>query len=80
MYVQGTLYKIGADALGSFGGGFGNYARSAHSSFIIYLEANQYVEAGYYNYSASNASFFEGDTNGVSTFFSIAMLNRTEEG
>ena len=80
VYVQGTLYKIGADALGSFGGGFGNYARSAHSSFIIYLEANQYVEAGYYNYSASNASFFEGDTNGVSTFFSIAMLNRTEEG
>lgn len=80
VYVQGTLYKIGADSLGSFGGGFGNYGRSAHSSFIVYLDANQYVEAGYYNYGASNASFFEGDTNGVSTFFSIAMLNRTEEG
>lgn len=80
VYVQGTLYKIGADSLGSYGGGFGNYGRSAHSSFIVYLEASQYVEAGYYNYGASNASFFEGDTNGVSTFFSIAMLNRTEEG
>ena len=80
VYVQGTLYKIGADALGSFGGGFGNYARSAQSSFIVYLDAGQYVEAGYFNWGASNSNFFEGDTNGVSTFFSIAMLNRTEEG
>ena len=80
VYVQGALYKVGADALGSFGGGFGNYARSAQSSFVIYLDAGQYVESGYYNFGGSNSNFFEGDTNGVSTYFSIAMLNRTEEG
>ena len=81
-----TPFKVGADALGSYGtvpvvnATFGNYARSAHSTFIVYLTAGAYVEAGYVNFGASNNNFFEGDTNGNSTFFSIAMLNRTSEG
>ena len=75
-----TPYKVGADSLGSFGGGFGNYSRSAHSTFIVYLGASGTVQAGYRNFGAANANFFQGDANGNSTYFSIAMLNRTPEG
>lgn len=86
IYLNGstTPYKVGADALGSFGevlgADVGNYSRSAHSTFIVYLGAGGYVEAGYVNFGASNASFFEGDSAGNSTYFGIAMLNRTAEG
>lgn len=72
--------KVGSDALGSFGGGFGNWGRTAHATFICYLGAAGYVEAGYRNFGVSNANFFEGHANGNTTFFSIAMLNRTAEG
>jgi len=72
--------KVGADSLGSFGGGLGNYSRSAHSTFIVYMGAGHYIEAGYRNFGSSNANFFQGDANGDTTFFSIAMLNRTAEG
>lgn len=75
-----TPYKVGADSLGSFGGGFGNYSRSAHATFICYLGAAGFVEAGYRNFGVSNANFFQGDATGNTTFFSIAMLNRTAEG
>lgn len=75
-----TPYKVGSDAMGSFGGGFGNNARTAHATFIVYLAAGGTVTAGYRNYGASNGSFFEGDANGNSTYFSIAMLNRTAQG
>jgi hypothetical protein len=75
-----TPHKVGSDAMGSFGGGFGNNARTAHATFIVYLAAGGTVTAGYRNYGASNGSFFEGDANGNSTYFSIAMLNRTAEG
>jgi hypothetical protein len=72
--------KVGADSLGSFGFGAGNYSRSAHSTFIVYMGAGHYIEAGYRNFGAANANFFQGDANGDTTFFSIAMLNRTAEG
>jgi hypothetical protein len=75
-----TPHKVGSDAMGSFGGGLGNCARTAHATFIVYLAAGGTVTAGYRNYGASNGSFFEGDANGNSTYFSIAMLNRTAQG
>ena len=79
-----TPSKVGADSLGSFGyivaAPVGNYSRTAHSTFIVYLGAAGYVEAGYRNFGVSNANFFQGDTDSNSTFFSIAMLNRTAEG
>ena len=86
IYVNGssTPYKVGADSLGSYGntpfGLFGNWARSAHSTFIVYLNAGGSVDAGYVNYGATDNDFFIGDTAGNSTYFSIAMLNRTAEG
>jgi len=86
IYVNGsaTPYKVGADSLGSYGefffGTAGNWSRSAHSTFIVYLPAGGSVDAGYVNYGATNNSFFTGDTAGNSTYFSIAMLNRTAEG
>lgn len=81
IYVNGTLNKVGGSATGSYGLGFGVYDRSAHATFIVYLGAGEYVEAGYYNFGTDAvSSFFQGDTNGVTTYFSIAMLNRTDEG
>lgn len=79
--VGGQLHKIGASAIGSYGFGFGAYARSAQSSFIVYLTAGQSVGAGYYNFGTTAvANFFQGNSNGLLTYFSIAMLNRTQEG
>jgi hypothetical protein len=84
VYLQGSLHKIGSDAWGSYGtvGGsiFGNWSRSAQASFVVYIPAGNYVEAGYFNYGSSFSGFFEGDSDGVNTYFSISMLNRTDEG
>lgn len=77
--VGGTLNKIGSTAFGSYGFGVGGYARTAHSTFIVQLPANGVVTAAYYNYfDAQVDNFFtSGATN---TYFSIAMLNRSQDG
>lgn len=83
LFVDGSTapFKVGADSLGSYGAGFGNWSRSAHATFIVYLGANGHVQPGYRNFSASSISnFFQGDAAGNTTYFSIAMLNRTAEG
>lgn len=86
VYVGGssTPYKVGGDAMGSYGtigdATFGNWARSAQSSFIVYLPATGVVQAGYVNRQGEVSSFFQGDPDGANCYFSIAMLNRTDEG
>ena len=86
IYVGGSAnpYKIGGDAMGSYvqigDGVFGNWARSAQATFIVYLPAQGVVQAGYVNRMGQATSFFQGDTNGANCYFSIAMLNRTDEG
>ena len=80
-----TPHKVGSDAFGSYvqigdAGQFGNWARSAQASFIVYLPAGGVVQAGYVNRTGQVTSFFQGDTNGANCYFSIAMLNRTDEG
>ena len=86
VYVGGssTPYKVGGDAMGSYvtigDGVFGNWARSAQSSFIVYLPATGVVQAGYVNRQGQVTSFFQGDSDGANCYFSIAMLNRTAEG
>ena len=81
-----TPHKVGSDAFGSYVqigdvGQFGNWGRSAQASFIVYLPASGVVQAGYVNRSGGQVtSFFQGDTNGANCYFSIAMLNRTDEG
>lgn len=86
VYVGGssTPYKVGGDAMGSYGtigdATFGNWARSAQSSFIVYLPATGVVQAGYVNRMGEVTSFFQGDADGANCYFSIAMLNRTDEG
>jgi hypothetical protein len=86
IYVGGssTPYKVGGDAMGSYGtigdATFGNWARSAQSAFIVYLPATGVVQAGYVNRMGEVTSFFQGDPDGANCYFSIAMLNRTDEG
>ena len=86
VYVGGssTPYKVGGDAMGSYvligEEQFGNWARSAQSSFIVYLPATGVVQAGYVNRMDEVTSFFQGDSDGANCYFSIAMLNRTAEG
>ena len=77
--VGGTLNKIGSTAFGSYAFGAGGYARTAHSTFIVQLPSNGVVTAAYYNYfDAQVDNFFtSGATN---TYFSIAMLNRSQDG
>ena len=86
VYVGGSSspYKVGGDAMGSYvtigDGVFGNWARSAQASFIVYLPATGVVQAGYVNRQGQVTSFFQGDPDGANCYFSIAMLNRTDEG
>lgn len=77
--VGGTLNKIGSTAFGSYAFGAGGYARTAHSTFIVQLPANGVVTAAYYNYFGDEVTnfFTSGATN---TYFSIAMLNRSQDG
>ena len=77
--VNGPLNKIGSTAFGSYGFGLGGYARTAHSTFIVQLPANGTVTAAYYNYFETGiTNFFQGGA--TNTYFSIAMLNRSQEG
>lgn len=77
--------KIGNDCWGSYSLGLGGKARTAQSSFIVYLNAGDYVQAGY-DSAGNYTNFFKGDTNGGSparsrsSYFSISLLNRTQEG
>ena len=54
--------------------------RSSMSAFIVYLPATGVVQAGYVNRMGEVTSFFQGDPDGANCYFSIAMLNRTDEG
>lgn len=62
-------FKIGADTLQG--------ARYAQSAFIVYLEANETVQAGF-DGAGYALDVLDADASGVETYFSISLLNRTD--
>jgi hypothetical protein len=85
LYRNGSEYKIGTDVMYTWGSG-GTYSgssgaqRYAQSSFIVYLAANDYVEAGYHVYigAALNRNVLGATSNsGTETYFSMSLLNRS---
>lgn len=76
VFVNGALNKVGGDSLGSYGGGFGNWSRSAQGSFIVYLAAGNTVQGGYYNYGTTINDFFQGQAGGYACYMSMSMLNK----
>lgn len=76
VFVNGALNKVGGDALGSYGGGLGNWSRSAQGSFIVYLAAGNTVQGGYYNYGTTINDFFQGQAGGYACYMSMSMLNK----
>lgn len=85
LYRNGSEYKIGTDVMytwasgGTFAGSSGAQ-RYAQSTFIVYLAANDYVEAGYNVYigTALNRNVLGATTStGTETYFSMSLLNRS---
>jgi hypothetical protein len=63
-----TVFKIGADTLQG--------ARYAQSTFIVYLAANETVQAGF-DGAGFATDVLDADASGVETYFSISLLNKT---
>ena len=71
-----SAYKVGNDAImGTWGfGQVGN--RYAQSTWIVYLNAQEVVRAGY-DAIGTAVNIFDADSSGVETYFSISMMNKT---
>lgn len=83
--LNAAAVKRGADAMmvcwldGSttFGNPFGWSQRCAHSTFIIYLEAGQWVAPGYAWNGPAGVDVLSADSQGTDTYFSVSLLNRS---
>lgn len=72
IFLNGTIYELAYVTSQAITAG-----DSFMASHIIYLNAGDYIQAGYVLGSSSVTSLFgSGDTNGTVAFFSIALLTR----
>ncbi|QIG61537.1 minor tail protein [Mycobacterium phage Ximenita] len=74
-FKNGVAHRIGTDAYAFYYFGVGAGARYAQTSFAVYLDAGDSVQAGY---DASGVlSWMVGDAQGIGTYFGISLLNRS---
>ena len=73
LYKNNDIYRYGGD----FTGDAFRSAKYAQSSFIVYLNANDYVEAGYAYEASFAVGLLDSDSTGRQTYFEIALLNKT---
>ncbi|ARQ95465.1 minor tail protein [Mycobacterium phage Shandong1] len=76
LYKNGTVHRVGTDAYAFFFFGVGAGARFAQTSFAVYLDAGDYIQAGY-DASTNISNALKGEASGVETYFSISLLNRS---
>ncbi|AEJ95422.1 structural protein [Mycobacterium phage Microwolf] len=76
IFKNGTVHRVGTDAYCFFYFGIGAGARYAQTSFSVYLDAGDYVQAGY-DAGQAHGSLITGEAAGVETYFSISLLNRS---
>lgn len=69
-----TVYRNGVFI--RFGGAFDDGQISNQATWLLYLQAGDAVQAGYFRESGSNAVMV-GDSTGTWTYHSIALLNRS---
>ena len=80
-----AVYRRGTEVMGfAAAGGGSRFARFANSSWIVYLDAGDSVQAGYDAGVIDNGSsasprlgFFGCDNSGNDSYFAIALLNRS---
>jgi len=75
LYKNGARFRIGNDA-NIVASGFGTSTRYIQSSWIIYLNANEYVQAGW-DASGLSEDIIDIDSTGLSNYFSLSLLNRS---
>jgi len=68
-------YKIGADAIACVWFGGGNGQRYAQSTWMVPLNVNEAVRAGY-DSVGTYGNLFDADASGVETYFSIALVSK----
>jgi len=68
-------YKIGADAIACVWIGGGNGQRYAQSTWMVPLNVNEAVRAGY-DSVGTYGNLFDADASGVETYFSIALVSK----
>jgi hypothetical protein len=73
LYKNNAIYRYGGD----FTGDAFRAAKYAQSSFIIYLAANDYVQAGTAYEATFATGLLDSDGTGKQTYFEIALLNKT---
>ncbi|QNO12759.1 minor tail protein [Mycobacterium phage Grif] len=76
LYKNGVPFAIGTDSYAFYYFGIGAGPRFAHTNFLVYLNAGDYVQAGYDADSAASTRI-QGEGNGLETFFNITLLNRS---
>ncbi|ASR85527.1 minor tail protein [Mycobacterium phage Krueger] len=76
LYRNGVPHRIGTDAYAFFAFGAGAGARYAQTSFGVYLDAGDSVQAGY-DAGAAILNAMRGDGDGIGTYFGISLLNRS---
>ena len=94
LYKNGSAHKIGTDAFFAYGtinlGGFisvptpisSGMQRYVQNSFIVYLNANDNVQAGYnvkVGPTFSRAILGASSVSGIENYFSISLLNKAFE-
>ena len=70
-----TEYKIGGDAIACVWLGGGNGQRYAQSTWMVPLNANEAVRAGY-DSVGTYGDLFDADASGIETYFSIALVSK----
>ncbi|UTN93217.1 minor tail protein [Mycobacterium Phage Sunflower1121] len=76
LYKNGVPHRIGTDAYAFYYFGVGAGARYAQTSFGVYLDAGDNVQAGY-DAGAAILNAMRGDIDGIGTYFGISLLNRS---
>ncbi|AHY26847.1 minor tail protein [Mycobacterium phage ZoeJ] len=76
LFRNGGVERIGTDAYAFYYFGVGAGARFAQTSFGVYLNAGDDVQAGY-DAGGNYNNLIQGEASGVETYFSISLLNRS---
>jgi hypothetical protein len=77
LYKNGSVYEYGHSVSAFFYAGFTSGEINFYSSHVVYLKANDYVQVGYHNFTATGTYHFVGESTGAQTYFDIVLMNRS---
>lgn len=76
LFKNGTSYESGSVLINSYTGSTVKWKDALQSTWIVYLEPGDYVQAGYSATAIFSTDAFKQDSDGKENIFSIALLTR----